>query len=105
MKMVATRVSDAANRAMFIFFSSQKIGQRDYRDYLDAAGREDRVYVTTDLMQAINCARIMHGMVYRVHPIGRLGPDEQRHRRTGLHTAAGADLGASRRAVVVVETR
>ena len=38
--------------------------------------REDRVYVTTDLMQAINCARIMHGMVYRVQPIGRLGPDD-----------------------------
>jgi hypothetical protein len=44
--------------------------------YPDAAGREDRVYVTTDLMQAINCARIMRGMVYRVQPIGRLGPDD-----------------------------
>jgi hypothetical protein len=43
--------------------------------YLNGA-REDRVYVTTDLMQAINCARIMRGMVYRVRPIGRLGPDD-----------------------------
>ena len=33
------------------------------------------VYVTTDLMQAVNCARIMNGMIYRVQPIGRLGPD------------------------------
>jgi hypothetical protein len=38
--------------------------------------RDDRVYVTTDLMQAINCALIMRGMVYRVQPIGRLGPDD-----------------------------
>jgi hypothetical protein len=44
--------------------------------YPDAAGREDRVYLTTDLLQAINCALIMDGAVYRVEPIGRLGPDD-----------------------------
>jgi hypothetical protein len=38
--------------------------------------RDDRVYMTTDLMQAINCAVIMKGMIYRVQPIGRLSPDD-----------------------------
>jgi hypothetical protein len=37
---------------------------------------ETRVYVTTSLMQAINCAWIERGMVYRVQPIGRLGADD-----------------------------
>jgi hypothetical protein len=44
--------------------------------YRCGGGALDRlVYVTTDLMQAVNCARIMNGMVYLVRPIGRLGPD------------------------------
>ena len=42
--------------------------------HLSAADREDRVYVTTNLLQAINCAILDEdGMVYLVRPIGRLG--------------------------------
>jgi hypothetical protein len=42
----------------------------------DAAGRDNRVYFTIDLLQAINCALIEKGDVYLVQPIGRLGPDD-----------------------------
>jgi hypothetical protein len=42
--------------------------------------REDRVYVTTSLMQAVCCARLEHGWVYLVRPIGGLGPDDNGER-------------------------
>jgi hypothetical protein len=42
----------------------------------DGGGRDDRVYLTIDLLQAINCALIEKGDVYLVQPIGRLGPDD-----------------------------
>jgi hypothetical protein len=42
----------------------------------DTGARDDRVYVTTDLLQAICCALIEKGMVYLVQPLGRLGPDD-----------------------------
>ena len=38
--------------------------------------RADRVYITTDILQAINCAIVETGMVYLVQPVGRLGPDD-----------------------------
>jgi hypothetical protein len=44
-----------------------------------AGGRDDRVYVTTDLLQAICRALVNDGDVYLVRPIGRLGPDEDGH--------------------------
>jgi hypothetical protein len=37
---------------------------------------ENRVYVTTDILQAINCAVFIEGMIYRVQPMGRLGWDD-----------------------------
>ena len=37
---------------------------------------DDCVYITTELMTAIDCARLNHGWVYRVAPIGPLGPDD-----------------------------
>jgi hypothetical protein len=60
-----------------------------------SGGRDDRVYVTTDLMQAVNCARIMRGMVYRVQPIGRLGPDD--------NDVAGPDYAAPRALILARE--
>jgi hypothetical protein len=40
------------------------------------SGWSHRVYVTTDLRQAVFAARLVHGLVYLVRPIGRLGPDD-----------------------------
>jgi hypothetical protein len=40
---------------------------------------DDRVYMTTDLVQAVNCAMITNGRVYHVEPVGRLGPDDDGH--------------------------
>jgi hypothetical protein len=47
-------------------------------------------------MQAVNCARIMRGMVYRVQPIGRLGPDD--------NDVAGPDYAAPRALILAPET-
>jgi hypothetical protein len=38
--------------------------------------RDDRVFVTTDLLQAICCALIEKGMVYLVQPLGRVRHDD-----------------------------
>jgi hypothetical protein len=56
------------------------------------ADREDRVYVTTDLLQAICCALIAKGMVYLVQPLGRLGPDDNVGNKTNY---------AARRALIL----
>jgi len=44
--------------------------------YCSGGGRDDRIYITTDILQAICCALVEHGMVYRVQPIGRPHRDE-----------------------------
>jgi hypothetical protein len=40
------------------------------------SGWSHRVYLTTDLLQAVFAARLVRGLVYLVRPIGRLGPDD-----------------------------
>jgi hypothetical protein len=40
------------------------------------SGWSHRVYMTTDLLQAVFAARLERGLVYLVRPIGRLGPDD-----------------------------
>ena len=42
----------------------------------DGSGWSNRVYLTTDLLEAVFAARLERGMVYLVRPIGRLGPDD-----------------------------